>query len=184
MKPEKSSAPAQKNQIGPYSRNEVIPLILLAAIFLAINFLLPEQAVRVYETSLDYVVEMALILPPVFILMGLFEVWVDKSFIEKHLGTGSGAKGVLLSYLFGTLPTGPLYIAFPIAAALLKKGARIINITIFLGTWGATKLPQVLVEFKFLGVEFTLVLQALTVISVFLIGLIMEYLLSSQNIHE
>jgi len=62
-----------------------------------------------------------------------------------------------------------------------RYNARIMNITIFLGTWGATKLPQVLVEFKFLGVEFTLVLQALTVISVFLIGLIMECLLSHQK---
>ncbi len=168
----------QNKKLLPYSKSEILSLIAMGVIFVLINYLWPVQATRVYSTSLDYILEMALILPPVFLLMGLFEVWVDKSFIEKYLGEGSGIKGILLSYLFGTLPTGPLYIAFPIAAALRQKGARIMNVTIFLGTWGATKLPQIMVEIKFLGIEFTLILQLLTVISVFMIGLIMELVFS------
>ena len=177
---------AIKNSVSkfnlPYNRNEIISLSLMAAAFVLIHFIFPDTAGRVYTTSLDYLTEMALILIPVFILMGLFEVWVDKEFIEKHLGEKSGIKGMLLCFLFGSLPTGPLYIAFPIAGTLLNKGARIMNITLFLGAWSSTKLPQVLVEFKFLGVEFTLVLQVLTIASVFIIGFLVEKLMYKKTI--
>ncbi|NSW90572.1 MAG: hypothetical protein HPY74_07820 [Firmicutes bacterium] len=46
----------------------------------------------------------------------------------------------------GTLPTGPLYVAFPMVGSLLRKGARISNMVIFLGSWAALKIPQLMVE--------------------------------------
>lgn len=163
-------------------RRDIQILILMVLIFISINFLFPQHSGRVYMTTLDYFIEMLMILPAVFILMGLFQAWVSRDFIQKHLGAESGMKGMFISFLFGTLPTGPLYVAFPIAAGLLQKGARITNITVFLGAWAATKLPQIMVEIKFLGVAFTLVLQALTIISVFSIGLLMERIMKNETI--
>ena len=165
-------------------RKDIQILILMIAVFVAIHYLFPEDSNRVYMTTLDYFIEMIVILPPVFILMGLFQAWVSKDFIQKHLGKESGIKGMFISFLFGTLPTGPLYVAFPIASGLLKKGARITNITVFLGAWAATKLPQVMVEIKFLGISFTLLLQVLTIISVFCIGFLMEKIMKNNQIEE
>ena len=169
-------------QSAVWKRRDIQLLVLLGLVFISINFIFPHQSGQVYATTLDYFVEMVLILPPVFILMGLFQSWVSRDFIEKHLGTESGFKGMLLSFVLGTLPTGPLYIAFPIALALRQKGARILNITVFLGSWAATKLPQVMVEIKFLGIEFTLVLQLLTITSVFIIGLLMEKIMGKEDV--
>ncbi|WP_241423576.1 permease [Candidatus Contubernalis alkaliaceticus] len=156
----------------------------MAAIFLFIHFLYPPQSVEVYSISLNYLKEMALIIPPVFILMGLFEVWVPKTFIQKYMGKEAGFKGAALAFVFGTIPTGPVYIAFPIAAGMLKKGARIMNINIFLGTWAAAKLPQLLIELKFLGPAFTALRFALTVISVVIIGFLVETLMLKKENQE
>ncbi len=164
-----------------FSRKELFLLGVMAAIFIAIYFFYPPQARAVYDVSLSYLQEMALIIPAVFILMGLFEVWVPKSFIQKHMGSGSGFKGALLAFMFGTIPTGPIYIAFPIAAAMHRKGARLMNITIFLGIWAAAKLPQLMVELKFLGPAFTALRFVLTVIAVFIIGYLLEKLAGQER---
>jgi uncharacterized membrane protein YraQ (UPF0718 family) len=76
--------------------------------------------------------------------------------------------------LFGAAPTGPLYVAFPIAAMLLKKGASPLNVIILLDAWAAIKIPQLLVEAKFLGPSFMLVRLALTVPSAILMGWLIQ----------
>jgi hypothetical protein len=37
------------------------------------------------------------------------------------------------------------------AASLIRKGASITNMVLFLGSWAALKIPQLMVEIKFLG---------------------------------
>jgi len=63
------------------------------------------------------------------------------------------------------------------AASLLKKGARISNMIIFLGAWAALKIPLLLVEAKFLGISFTSLRFILTLAAITLIGMFIEYLL-------
>lgn len=151
--------------------------ILIALVFIALGIWLPDVAKRSSLVTLDYLKEIVLIMPPVFILMGLLEVWIPKDKIQKWLGSGSGIKGAALSFALGTLPTGPLYVAFPMAGSLLKKGARVSNMVIFMGSWGALKIPQLIVEVKFLGLPFTALRFILTLPALILIGLLIEYLL-------
>lgn len=178
---QEGSGPGPKIKFSPI---ELLMLGIIAATFISINFLFPPQARAVYEVSLGYLQEMALIVPPVFIMMGLFEVWVPKSFIQKYMGREAGFRGVALAFVFGTIPTGPVYIAFPIAAAMLKKGARIMNIAVFLGTWAAAKLPQLMVELKFLGLSFTVLRFSLTITSIIMIGFIVEWLITKKEKQE
>lgn len=148
--------------------------ILIALAFVGLAFWMPDTAARSTKVTWDYFKEMALIMPPVFILMGLMEAWVPKDKIQKWLGSGSGIKGAAISVALGTLPTGPLYVAFPMAASLIRKGASITNIVLFLGSWAALKIPQLMVEIKFLGVSFTLLRFVLTLTALLLIGLLMD----------
>ncbi|MBC8472050.1 MAG: hypothetical protein H8D56_21540 [Planctomycetes bacterium] len=83
----------------------------------------------------------------------------------------------LLAVFFGTLPTGPLYVAFPLAVALRSKGASISNIVIFLSAWACIKIPQELVELQFLGIEFMAARLILTIIFVALMGIFIEKLI-------
>jgi uncharacterized membrane protein YraQ (UPF0718 family) len=153
-----------------------VPIIIFL-IFVGLAIFSPYTAKRSSLITLDYFKEMIFIIPPVFILMGLLEVWIPKDKIKKWLGRGSGIKGILLSLLLGTLPTGPLYVAFPMAASLLKKGAHVSNMVIFLGSWAALKIPQLMVEIKFLGVAFASLRFILTLVALILVGILMEFLL-------
>jgi len=150
----------------------------LALIIVVVDLLIwifwPAQAAPVMRNTWDYLVEMIIILIPVAVLMGLFEVWVPKQLIGKYLGRESGWKGILLALLFGSAPTGPLYVAFPIAAMLLKKGASPLNVIILLNAWAAIKIPQLLIEANFLGMSFMLVRLALTVPSAILMGWLIQ----------
>lgn len=115
------------------------------------------------------------------ILMGLLAVFISDETVIKYLGKTSGIKGVALAFLLGTLPTGPLYVAFPMAATLIKKGARISNIIIFLSAWACIKIPQELVELQFLGLQFMVLRLVLTVIFVAIMGLLIEQIIDRGN---
>ncbi len=145
---------------------------LLAALILLTLF--PEKQKIAITASLEFFIEMIWILPAVIVMMGLFMVWVSKETVEKYLGESSGIKGIFLAVIFGSLPTGPLYVAFPIAAAMIKKGARLSNIVIFLSAWACIKIPQEMVELQFLGFKFMLLRLSLTIIFVVLMAFSIE----------
>ncbi len=144
----------------------VIAIVLLS--------IFPDRRETVITTSWEFFVEMISILPAVMVLIGIFAVFVPKDLVVRYLGRDAGVKGIFLAIIMGALPTGPLYIAFPIASALLKKGARISNVIVFLSAWSCIKLPQELVELEFLGLKFMLARLTLTVIFVIVMGLVVE----------
>jgi uncharacterized membrane protein YraQ (UPF0718 family) len=125
--------------------------------------------------------EMFSFLPLLFILIGLFDVWVSKETIMKHIGAYSGVKGVILVIFLATLQAGPLYGAFPVAHMLWKKGCSIRNIFIYLGAFSSLKLPMLTFETSFLGLKFSLLRTIITVPVFIIIGIIMERYLSHRH---
>ena len=160
--------------VTPRSLLALAALLVAAAVLLT---LFPDRRDAVAERSLDFFIEMASILPAVVVLLGLFSVFVPKQLIADHLGSASGVKGFLLSLGLGALPTGPLYVAFPIAAAMMRKGASVRNMIVFLTAWASVKLPQEMVELRFMGLEFTLLRLVLTVSTAAILGWVVERLL-------
>lgn len=153
-------------------------VLVISAVMLLI---FPYRSASVLTVSKNYFLELIMILPALMIIIGLFSVWVPKEFVIKHMGKSSGIKGMIVAFVLGMLPTGPLYIAFPMAVALLKKGAKISNIIIFLSAWACIKLPQELVEIQFLGIKFTLLRLALTLVFVILMGIIIEKIIEATE---
>jgi len=150
-------------------------IVIIAATIALLVF--PDKSWPVLNISKNYLIELAMVLPAVMIIIGLFSVWVSNETVVKYIGKSSGAKGIFFSIVLGMLPTGPIYIAFPMAVALLKKGAKVSNIIIFISAWACIKLPQELMEVQFLGIEFTLLRLTLTIIFVVLMGIIIEKLI-------
>jgi uncharacterized membrane protein YraQ (UPF0718 family) len=106
--------------------------------------------------TLSQLKTMVLVIPPIFLLLGLLDVWVSKETMSKYMGEGSGLKGTLLAMLIGAAATGPLYGAFPFVTVFMKKGVRFKNILVFLGAWSTTKIPMLLFEIASLGPKFAL----------------------------
>jgi len=154
---------------------------IIIVIVVVLLFVFPAKTDAVASTVQEYFIEMMIILPAVMVIMGLFAVFISDETIVKHLGKTSGIKGIALALLIGTLPTGPLYIAFPMAATLLKKGARVSNIIVFLSAWACIKIPQEMVEFQFLGIEFMALRLILTIIFVIIMGISIEKIITRND---
>ena len=154
-------------------------ITLIALIILALfNMSLAAQATNTIKNSFK---EMLLILPPVFILLGLLDIWVERETMIKFMGEGSGLLGSLLAFLVGSAAAGPLYVAFPIAAAFMKKGVKFTNILVLLGAWSTTKIPMLLFESASLGIQFTLVRFIINIIIIITMTFIINRLLKNDE---
>ena len=130
--------------------------LLLAALNLALLWLAPEKGRQSWQITGDSLLQMASVLPPIFVLLGLMDVWVERETMIRYMGQGAGVRGGLLAFVPGAAAAGPLYAAFPIAAVLIKKGAKLTNVFIFLGAWSTTKIPMLLFETANLGARYML----------------------------
>jgi uncharacterized membrane protein YraQ (UPF0718 family) len=117
--------------------------------------------------------EMIVVLPVMFILIGLFDVWISKEKVEKHIGESSGVKGIILVMLLAFLQAGPLYGAFPVAYLLKEKGSSSVNIFIYLSAFTMAKFPLLTFEIGFLGLKFSLLRLVLSIPIFIVIGIIM-----------
>lgn len=158
-----------------------LPAIIAVLVTGGLLLVFPERTSAFTGTALEYAMEMVTVLPAVLILMGIMTVTVSNEFISRYLGSAAGLRGVLMAFLLGTLPTGPLYIAFPFAATLKKKGAGTGNIVVFLSTWACIKLPQELVELRFLGAGFMVARLSLTILAVAGMALLMDRILKKEE---
>lgn len=124
------------------------------------------------------------IVPPIFLLIGLMDVWIPRETMIKMMGEKSGAIGILIAFMFGTLAAGPLLAAFPVAVVMLKKGARYANVLFFLTIWASAKLPIIFFQATTLGPKFT-IYSNIVLIIVYLIGsFIIEKILGKKYIDE
>jgi uncharacterized membrane protein YraQ (UPF0718 family) len=155
-------------------------LISLAALAL-LALTLPDKREALLSGSMGFLKEVALIMPAICVLMGLFGVFVSKDFVMKVLGKSAGWKGIIVAIGLGSLPTGPLYAAFPLAAALREKGARDSNIFLFLTAWACIKLPQELLELRFLGLRFMIARLALTIGLAIPAAFLVEYFMERRQ---
>ncbi|MDR3543978.1 MAG: permease [Desulfosporosinus sp.] len=156
--------------------------LLFFLVQIAIFFTNNTLGKNAFDITLSNLEEMILLIPPIFIIMGLMDSWVPKETLIKYMGHGSGATGLLIAFVLGTVAAGPLYVAFPMGILLLKKGAKLSNVIFFLGVWSSTKLPVVLFEVASLGVNFTLIHIAITIPLYILIAFYIEKSVSKEAI--
>ena len=158
-------------------RNTVITILLIASyfVFLFVAWLTgfnPGQEIG--RNFLSFAIDMLKILPGAFILIGLFEVWVKRETIERHLGEESGFRGYLWAILLSSTTIGGLYLALPLAYALYSKGAKLSVIFTYLGAAAICRIPMAIFEASFLGIKFTairwLVSLPLVIITSILLG--------------
>lgn len=157
---------------------------MLLIVNVVIGLIFPDIGKRSLEITKQNVVEMLLVIPPIFVLLGLLDVWVDRTTMIRFLGKGSGIKGVLIAFLLGSAAAGPLYAAFPVAGVMMKKGSSFFNVFIFIGAWSTTKIPMLTFEVASLGLPFTLLRLCMSIVGILVIAFITEKSLSNQEKSE
>ena len=127
-------------------------------VFICISFFIKfNPGIEIGKKFSSFSIEMIKVLPPIFILIGLFDVWIKRETIVKHLGKDAGIKSFIWVFILAMPMAGGLLPSFPIAYSLYKKGARITVILVFLGAVGVGRVPMILFESTFLGVEFSII---------------------------
>lgn len=154
-------------------------IILAYAIMTTIN---PSMGIESVKNSGYYIKEMLMIMPVIFVLTALLDMWVSKEKIMKFLGKDAKAKGVFLAFVIGSISAGPIYAAFPMCVMLHKKGASIRNIIIILSSWAVIKVPMLLNEAKFLGPKFMVIRWILTVVAIIIFSWIADKIIKDKDL--
>jgi uncharacterized membrane protein YraQ (UPF0718 family) len=158
--------------------------IILAVINLLILFFYPAIGKKSFQITWSNTLEMLSVIPPVFILLGLLDVWVERETMIKFMGNNSGILGIIIAFLLGSAAAGPLYAAFPIAGVLIKKGSSFSNVLIFIGAWSTTKIPMLLFETSAIGWKFMITRFVTDIFGIMVIAYITERFLSELDKKE
>lgn len=158
-------------------------LILLAA-NVAVGLALPDIGWKSLNLTKRNLLEMLSVIPPIFVLLGLLDVWVDRATMIRYTGKDSGLKGALIAFLLGSAAAGPLYAAFPVAGIMLKKGSSLLNVFIFIGAWSTTKIPLLTFEAASLGLPFMLTRLGLSILGILAIAAVTQKSLNAQQQKE
>ena len=159
-----------------------IGLICVFILFLVISWITDfEAGQEISRNFTDFLLEMAAVIPCAFILIGLFEVWVKKEKVERHLGEESGIRGYIWAILLAGTTVGGLYLAFPVAYSLHNKGAKLSVIFTYIGASAILRIPMTVFEASFLGIKFTLVRMMVSLPLVIISSILLNKYLSKRD---
>lgn len=158
--------------------------LALVGINIVLLFIARDIGVESFKIVGRNLKELMLVVPPIFILLGLLDVWVKKETMVKYMGEGSGIRGILIGFLMGSAAAGPLYAAFPVAKVLISKRSKLSNVLIFIGAWSTTKIPLMLFEASSLGVKFTVTRFLLNLPVIAIIAITVERVVSVDELEE
>ena len=116
------------------------------------------------------------------ILMGVVFTLINPNLIGQLFGEESGIIGILLGLGIGSATFIPSFIAFPLAALLIRKGARLAYVFLFLVAWTSVKLPLFMFELASLGPEFTFTHVITSMVVYFIGAVVLERVLSTEAV--
>lgn len=113
----------------------------------------------------------------ILIIIGLALAILSPETITKLIGTRSGVWGVLAAAVIGSITLIPGFVAFPLAAALLKNGAGYMQIATFVSTLMMVGIVTMPLEIKTFGKRATITRNAaafvFSLVSAFVIGMVL-----------
>ena len=89
-------------------------LVIVALAYIIMFIINPSMGIDSVKNSGYYIKEMLMIMPVIFVLTALLDMWVPKEKIMWLLGKDAKAKGIFLAFVVGSISAGPIYAAFPI----------------------------------------------------------------------
>jgi len=123
-----------------------------AAVLLAVSWLKDREKTRLsLKTAWKMFVSVLPQFVSILLLVGLLLAILRPDTIRRIIGAESGFAGMLITSLLGAITLVPALIAFPIAAELLKTGAGMVQIAVFVSTLTMVGFVTLPMEIKYLG---------------------------------
>jgi len=133
-----------------------------------------KQALTVALKSFFRILPIVLI---IIIFIGLLLGFVPQNQISKIVGEQAGFSGVLVVALLGAFLHIPSLISFPLAASLLKSGASITSVAVFITTLTMIGVVTLPLEIRELGKKMAFLRNGISFIIAIIIGIIMGAIL-------
>jgi len=154
-------------------------LYALAIIGLAISFFKDRQktkaalmkAWKAFENILPQILT-------VFLILAFALAIFPPETIRKLLGSESGFLGILAAALIGSVTLMPGFVAFPLAAALLKSGAGYMQLAAFVSTLMMVGIITIPVEKKTFGMKATITRNVAAFAFSFVVAVVMGVVLA------
>lgn len=107
------------------------------------------------------------------LVIGMTLAVLSPKTISMLIGRGSGIAGVMIAAFIGSVTLIPGFVTFPLAASLLKAGAGMAQIIVFVSTSMMVGVATAPVEVKYLGRKATITRNGLALVLSFAIAAIM-----------
>lgn len=120
------------------------------------------------------------ILPTVLCVMAVVGIslsLIDEDLIAKVIGPNTGVFGIIFSIAIGSITMMAGFIAFPLGATLMIRGAGPAQVAAFISSLMMVGFLTVPMEEKYWGRKVTLLRNALGIVVSMAVGLIMGWLL-------
>jgi uncharacterized membrane protein YraQ (UPF0718 family) len=155
-----------------------IILYLLAFTFLIVSFfkdrkktkMALKKAWKAFENILPQFLS-------ILIIIGVLLAVLTPETISKLIGQQSGWIGMLIAGIVGSITLIPGFVAFPLAAALLKSGAGFMQIAVFISTLMMVGIVTIPLEIKYFGRKTAILRNSLAFIFSFVVAIVIGVVL-------
>jgi uncharacterized membrane protein YraQ (UPF0718 family) len=117
----------------------------------------------------------------IVIATGLILAFLSPDVIAALIGENSGVSGVVLASLVGSITLIPGFIAFPLAALLLQKGAGILPIAAFVSALMMVGVVTFPLERKTFGTRVALMRNVLALLFSMLVAVVLRLVLGGTG---
>jgi uncharacterized membrane protein YraQ (UPF0718 family) len=113
----------------------------------------------------------------IILIIGIMLAVLSPQDISRLIGKQSGWIGMMIAAIVGSVTLIPGFVAFPLAAALFKNGAGLMQIAVFVTTLMAVGIVTMPVEIKYFGRKVTVLRNALAFVFSFIVAILMGVIL-------
>jgi len=129
---------------------------------------------KVFKKALNSILFAFPIITGVIILMGLFNTFVPKKFINSFFHHNT--LDPIIGALFGSAFAGNPINSYIIGGELLKSGVGLVAVTSFLVSWITVGFLQIPAEMMFLGKKFSILRNTLSFLFSIIVAIITVYI--------
>ncbi len=113
----------------------------------------------------------------ILIIVGVMLAILTPQQISKVIGSESGWYGTLIAAVIGSITLVPAFVAFPLAAALLRSGAGYMQIAAFVSTLMMVGVVTMPMEIKYFGKKATITRNITALVFSLVVALVMGVVL-------
>lgn len=153
-------------------------LYLLAVIFLMVSYKRDKKktkmALKKAWKSFENIMPQFL---TILAFLGMVLALLSPDVISHLLGQKTGWQGMIIASIIGSITLMPAFIAFPIAAMLLKNGAGLAQIAVFVSTLMMVGIVTLPMEMKYFGKKISIMRNIFAYLFSFIVALVIGVVL-------